>query len=174
MWKRLSMVGLAAVSIGFLPTTAANAGNNKTVTKTVDQVAWTILGTNCDEIPDDNSLSGMGTMRTTTSTKTLDNGTVRMVSETIGSGTATDRDGNVYDWAYVGASKTRTSKAEPAVFRGIFDDFFEVSGSGPVTYVSTFKAHYAEEFGVFFEFIPIKSSGDPFAFPSGGGRCDPV
>ncbi len=152
--KRLTTsVGVLAVLLGTTLGIGADATSaaGKGATRVTYPVSFTVTSANCNQLPDGTSISGDGTFTDITTAS----GT-----ESQGRGTATDNLGNTYVWHYASHLVTQN---------GGFIDHFNVSGNGPAAYVTQFKAVFTDA-GI----IPVWVHGDPYTFPLGPGRCDPL
>jgi hypothetical protein len=153
MLKRLVVGALLSVSIGLGGATSASAaggGNGNTVVET--PVSWTVSWENCNQLPAGITVYGEGRLVDIL----LKSGGV----ESQGRGSASDNLGNTYQWHYASHLTAHNSG---------FIDHFNLSGNGPAAYVTGFRAVFTAA-GI----EPVWVHGDPFAFPDGGGRCDPL
>ena len=140
---------LVATTLGIGANAAPAAG--KGVTVDTYPVAFTVISENCNQLPAGMSISGKGTFTDIFTASGL---------ESQGRGTATDNLGNTYVWHYASHLVTKN---------GGFTDQFSVSGNGPAAYVTAFKAVFTGA-GI----NPVWVHGDPYTFPLGPGRCDPL
>ena len=136
-------------------------------------VSWTIDASKCSNVPADAVIKGTG-MQTVRAKETTRDGVTRRKFVARAEGTATDQAGNAYRWTYENTLVERNSEAEPPLFAGEMTDSFRLKG-GPVTLRNGFEATFVEgtEAGTA-GIYPSSAYGDPFDFPNGPNRCDPL
>lgn len=178
----MHIIGRAAIvfatAIGGTALVPAVAGahgrdGNDRAAPTSRPVQWTIDAASCGELPPGTVLVGDGTLTSRTKERIRNGIMTRRVVEHA-DGTARDQQGNTYHWAYDNELQVRNSAATPMLFSGVMVDTFVLSG-GPASIDNGFEGTYVEDnsagtFGIY----PTSVSGDPFTFPSGPGRCDPI
>lgn len=169
--KRILIGALVAVGGLAAPSAVADAAG-----ATVDRfpVEWTVTADRCDQLPAGMTVTGTGDLIAINRFSTTPSGTTKWIGAAHATGTAVDNVGNQYQWSYTLNFNEETSAAAPAVFTGRIVDSFVLGGPGPAAYVTGFSGVIEEEFGVSFGITPTRVLGDPFDFPSGGGRCDPI
>jgi hypothetical protein len=152
MFKKLVVGTLICVALGLGGAGSASAAGKGVNVVTFD-VSWTVTSANCNQLPPGMTVTGTG--------RFVDTFFKSGGDEAQGWGTAIDSLGNAYRWHYA---------SHFTVQSGGFIDHFNLSGSGPAAYVNGFRATFNAVGGI----EPIWVHGDPFAFPNGGGRCDPL
>ncbi len=178
----------AITSIG-LASGASATGDKDTGSGKLEQlpdtpIAWMMVGPGetsalepylvCSLVPEGTILVGKGVLSTWLRTKTRD-GVTTEYGRGHGVGTAVDQDGNTYNWEYEHEAESANAEVAPTLFHGTFDDAFRLSGNGPIELRNGFEAVQTEDRGVgTFGFYPEHAYGDPFQFPSGPNRCDPL
>jgi hypothetical protein len=176
----IALTAVACLTIGSAQAASADDPGDHghdhggTTTVTPFPVQFVINESNCSMVPPGTVLTGEGTLTDTKTVRVRDGVTIETVV-TPGEGTASDQNGKHYHWKYFSTSKASNSREWTNLFSGVFDDRFSLSGDGPITLENGFTAvtvsdTLANTFGLY----PKKSYGDPFAFPTGPNRCDPV
>lgn len=177
--KRFAMVVgmIATVVLAFGGTASAHNDddNGWTVTVTHNPVNWVLASGHdpgqCPNLPDGIVLTGVGQEVFTSKRRTDRWGITHLHDTSIKQGSVTDNAGNTYRFDYINTAWSISRDGEN--FRGIMFDVFSVKGRGPGTLRNGFLAQI--EFGAdYFRADPISEFGNPFAFPSGPGICDPI
>lgn len=156
---------------------AAKVDKNKAkdVQVYTSSVIWTLTDSQCSYLPTGTVVTGTGTLVDEVTTKLNRDGSVSITYDDLATGTATDQVGNVYQWRYDNLLRHANSVASPNVFRGRMIDSFRLSGDGPIRLNNGFVANTVDDRTAgTFTLDPVSSRGDPFTFPSGPGRCDPL
>jgi hypothetical protein len=176
----IALTAVACLSMGSAQAASADDPEDHghdhggTTTVTPFPVRFVIRKSDCKMIPDDTVLTGEGTL-TDTKTVRVHDGVTTETIVTPGEGTATDQNGKQYHWKYFSTSKASNSREWTNLFSGVFDDRFSLSGDGPITLENGFTAVTVSDTSAnTFSIYPKKTHGDPFAFPNGPNRCDPV
>jgi hypothetical protein len=170
--KRLALVAIAMVSVGLSATAAVAADGGATVE--TFPVSFVISSATCPNLAAGTTVTGSGTEKSITTTRTDRTGVTTIVNSTHGQGTATDQAGNGYVWDYSNEFRVSNSTADRGVFSGLMSDHFSLSGSGPAKLSNGFVATITTDFATFFTFDPINSRGDPIDFSIGAAHCDPL
>jgi hypothetical protein len=125
----------------------------------------------CSNLPSGTVLSGSGTGKSITTTRTDRNGVEIVENSTHSHGTATDQDGNTYVFNY--SNEFRATLDDEGVLSGLMSDSFVVAGSGPARLNNGFVGHFV--LSSFFSLpVVISSHGDPLDFATGDTHCDPL
>jgi hypothetical protein len=167
--KRSAIAALAAAALALAGTALAGGGG---ATIETFPVSFTITDATCPHLPPGTTLTGSGTEKSVTVTKT-NKGITRIHNTSHATGTATDQAGNTYVFNYSNDFNVENSAANPAVFSGIMNDHFSLAGNGPVGLSNGFQAVFTTDFASF-AFTPLKSRGDPIDFATGAAHCDPL
>lgn len=135
-------------------------------------VTFVLTSATCSNLPSGTELSGSGTMRSITTTRTDRDGVLTVVNSTHAHGTATDQDGNTYVFNY---SNEFRATLDGGVYSGLMTDAFALAGGGPARLNNGFVGHFVSDFSSFFT-VPdvISSHGDPLDFVTGEVHCDPL
>jgi hypothetical protein len=169
--KRLALFAIAIVSLGL--SAAAVAADGGATVETFP-VSFVLSSATCSNLPAGTTVSGSGTEKSITTTRTDGSGATTIVNSTHGSGTATDQAGNTYVWDYSNEFRATNTSAEPDVFTGLMTDHFSLAGPGPAKLSNGFVATITTNFATSFSFDPINSRGDPIDFATGTAHCDPL
>ena len=170
--KRLALVFVAIGSLVFGAATAAAANGGADVQ--TFPVSFVMSSAECSNLPAGTTVTGMGTEKSITVTRTDANGVTMIVNSTHALGTATDQAGNSYVFNYNNEFRASDSTATPGVFSGLMSDHFSLAGSGPAKLSNGFLASISTDFSTFFSFDPLNSRGDPLDFATGTAHCDPL
>ena len=135
------LVALFALAFGL---TTAFASNGPTVTS--GPVGWTIGAGVCADYSAINDMVGVGRIKSITTQKTNNDGTITITNTTHASGTASDGTGS-YHWNYTNHYSITNSVATPLVYVGKMTDAFALTGNGPSQSHSGFFADYSENHG---------------------------
>ncbi len=172
-------VGLAAMlvtsSLGaWMPVGASDGDDHGSGSSPEPEaVTWTIDADSCSNVPEGTVIKGTGVL-TVRQKETTRDGAIRRKSVARAEGTATDQAGNTYRWSYENTLVQRNSAATPHLFAGEMSDAFRLRG-GPVTLRNGFEATAVDDLAAgTFGIYPSSAYGDPFNFPSGPNRCDPL
>ena len=166
--KQLVLTAVAAVAL-LLPGSAAAA-----TTVEPFPADFTLSSATCPNLPAGTTITGTGTGKSITVTKTDRRGITTIFNNTVAPGRATDQDGNRYRFLYANRFRVSNSTAEPDVFRGVMVDLFMLNGRGPADLRNGFVANITTDFGDLFTFDPISEFGDPIDFETGETLCDPL
>ena len=138
-------------------------------------VSWTIADGQCSLLPAGTVITGTGTLLDKVTTRNRRDGTMSITFDDHASGTATDQNGNVYEWRYDNDLKQANTIANPNFYTGRMTDSFRLRGGGPLHLSNGFVANIEEDRTAgTFVINPLSSYGDPFNFPNGPNRCDPL
>ncbi len=166
---------LTLCSLTFASPASTAASNETTVTHT--SVSWEIVGgTNCSQLPPGAVITGEGTLTNQIVFHTGRDGLTTVHWYQIANGSATDQIGNSYRWVYKNHEDLVNSLANPLLYTGTMTDSFGLVG-GPLRFSNGFTANVTDDLGNLggiFIAEPTSVRGDPFNFPSGPGRCDPI
>ncbi len=178
-WARRSsaaLISTLALSFGAVATAPVLAADNET-TVTQTDVSWQIAGgANCSQLPPGEVISGQGTVTNRIISHTGSDGLTTVKWYQIAIGSAVDTSGNSYRWVYNNHENLVNSQANLKLFTGTMTDSFKLVG-GPFAFANGFSADVTDDLGNLggiFVAVPTSVKGDPFAFPSGPGRCDPI
>lgn len=162
----VTTVGVVSLTVGSI--IAANEG---AIVETFP-VGFMLTSETCPNLPDDTELTGSGTGKSITTTRTDQDGVEIVTNATHIHGTATDQDGNTYVFNY--SNEFRATLVE-GVYSGLMTDAFAVAGQGPAALNNGFVGHFVSDFSSFFT-VPevITSYGDPLDFETGDVHCDPL
>jgi len=162
---RICVVSLA-LSLG-----AVAAASNGATVETFP-VSFVLSSATCSNLPSGTELTGSGTGKSISTTRTDQDGVVTVVNSTHAHGTATDQEGNTYVFNY---SNEFRATLDEGVYSGLMTDAFALAGQGPAHLNNGFVGHFRSDFSTFFT-VPnvISSHGDPLDFATGEGGCDPL
>jgi hypothetical protein len=135
-------------------------------------VDFVLTSATCPNLPGGTVLTGSGTRKSITTTRTDRDGVVTVTNSTHARGTATDQAGNTYVFNYSNAFR---ATLEGGVYSGFMTDAFALAGRGPVRLNNGFVGDFESDFSTFFR-VPnvISSHGDPLDFATGDVHCDPI
>jgi hypothetical protein len=167
--KRL--VTLAVLFVLTVPGGAAAAPGQTTVERF--PVDFMITSASCPNLSAGATIEGSGTMHSVTRTMERE-GITTVANSSTATGSATDQDGNSYQFVYKNRFSVANSAADPGLFSGVMHDLFLLRGSGPETLTNGFVAVFTTNFADVNQFDPISSFGDPIDFATGEARCDPL
>ena len=175
MWKKLTAVATLAAGLLIGSVVPAEASNKPTKTEVPPfPVSWTIDSANCTQLPAGTTVTGSGMMTVETTTRVDQQGVTHVRFVAQAEGEASDQDGNAYVFRYANNYQIHNSVEQPHNYNGLMVDHFSLRGHGPAALSNGFTARGFEDFAVgTFGLDPISVHGDPFAFPSGPGLCDP-
>jgi hypothetical protein len=175
--KRLARcVPLLAVLVFAVTGAVAEAaqGGADVVTTTV---SFTMTSASCANLPAGTTITGSGSQRSVTTTRTDASGVTRIVNATHAHGTASDQDGNSYVFNYANEFRISNTLAQPDLFSGLMTDSFTLAGPGPAKLQNGFVANLTApaDFSTA-SWDVIQSRGDPISFESGPivSHCDPL
>jgi hypothetical protein len=167
--KRLVLIAVAAAAL-LLPGSAVAGG----VTTTIEsfpadfEMSWET----CPNLPEGTTITGTGTGRSVTKTKTDRHGITTVFNSSIARSKATDQDGNRYRFFYSNQFRVSNTTADPDTYTGIMVDLFLLRG-GPAKLRNGFLARITTDFENF-AYDPIFAFGDPLDFETGAAMCDPL
>jgi hypothetical protein len=153
-----------------------NQGGGIPVTST-EPITWTMDAAACSNLPAGTTIEATG-VRTLRLKSVERNGVTKETVIDHAEGTAT-AGGVTYNWTYDNKTTASNSAVAPSLFHGEMTDAFRLSGPGPISLRNGFAAAIFDDrqnppneksFGIF----PKSAFGDPFNFPFGPGRCDPI
>ena len=94
-------------------------------------VSFTVTSETCSNLPSGTELTGSGTGKSISTTRTDQDGVVTVVNSTHAHGTATDQEGNTYVFNYSNEFRASNTAADPDMISGRMTDHFSLSGRGP-------------------------------------------
>jgi hypothetical protein len=165
------VLAVGAVVALLLPA-SAQAKKTERTTET-RPVTFEIKSADCPNLPPGTTISGTGTLTSTTWT-TKRRGHRTVTNSSLAPGTATDQAGNSYTFLYSNQFLVSNTRSRPNVFSGVMIDLFTLQGTGPATLSNGFLARYTTDFGQLNRLKPIDAFGDPIDFQAGTARCDPL
>lgn len=169
--KRLVLTAVAAAAL-LLPGSAVAGGGTTTIEPF--PADFTLSWQTCPNLPEGTTITGTGTGRSITRTKTDPRGITTVFNSTIAPGKATDQDGNRYRFLYSNQFRVSNTTADPDLYSGVMVDLFVLKGNGPASLRNGFVARITTNLGEFFDFDPIFAFGDPIDFDTGAAICDPL
>ena len=139
------------------------------------KVSFRLTSKTCPRLPAGTTVKGIGRQSAVTKTTTDPaTGIVTVVNYTKSVGTATDNKGGSYLFDYRNSFHVQNSAAAPATYIGTMFDLFSLTGRGPSSLRNGFVALFTTDLASSFSFQRLLAWGDPIAFPSGAGHCDPL
>jgi hypothetical protein len=168
--KRAVVTVIGVVSFALSLGAIVVASNGATVE--TFPVSFVLSSEMCSNLPSGTMLTGSGTEKSITTTRTDRDGIVIVTNSSHAHGTATDQDGNTYVFNY---SNEFRATLEGGVYTGFMTDSFALAGGGPAHLNNGFVGHFESDFLTFFT-VPgvISSHGDPLDFVTGDTHCDPL
>jgi hypothetical protein len=153
---------------------AQAADAQPTVSRT--SVGFTMTSATCSNLPAGTTINGSGTETSVTTVKTDRSGATTIQNATTAQGSATDLQGNRYQFQYTNRYTITNSTAHPDVFTGTMMDLFVLAGRGPANLRNGFDADLTDASADLstVSYNARSSFGDPISFPSGAARCDPL
>ncbi|MEO5837381.1 MAG: hypothetical protein ABIQ73_04520 [Acidimicrobiales bacterium] len=131
----------------------------------------------CPNLPDGVTVSGSATINHVVKTRTDRGGITHVVDRAESNGVATGN-GNSYEYSYDNVVRAKNSQSDPDTIVGTMKDAFTLKLGHRTVLHNGFLANLTvgpgAPGGLGFYLLPIYAFGDPFAFPNGGGRCDPI
>jgi hypothetical protein len=135
-------------------------------------VSFVLTSATCPNLPEGTVLTGSGTGKSITTTRTDRDGVVTVTNSTHAHGKSTDQAGNTYVFNYSIAFR---ATLEGGVYSGFISDAFALAGRGPVRLNNGFVGDFESDFSTFFRAPNVISShGDPLDFATGDVHCDPL
>jgi hypothetical protein len=168
--SRLVLTAVAAAAL-LLPGSAV-AGDGTTTVEPFP-ADFTMSWETCPNLPEGTAITGTGTGRSVTTTKTDRRGITTVFNSTIAPGRATDQDNNSYRFLYSNQFRVSNTTADPDTYTGIMVDLFLLHGDGPARLRNGFLARITTDLENF-AFDPIFAFGDPIDFETGAAICDPL
>lgn len=181
--RRLFALALSTTAIAFAMAGPASARDDererherdKTVTVSEFDVSWTLTDAQCSFVPPGTKIDGTGSLVVVFTESTNRRGETTWDFDARAHGSATDQDGNVYEWRYHNILRETNTVAEPDVFTGPTTDAFRLKGDGPIRLRNGFRAVVTDDYGAgTVVFNNLTSFGDPFDFVNIRNRCDPL
>jgi hypothetical protein len=169
--KRLVLIAVAAAVL-LLPGSAVAGGGTTTVEPF--PADFTMSWETCPNLREGTTITGTGTGKSVTITKTDRRGITTVFNSSIAPGRATDQDGNRYRFLYSNQFRVSNTTANPDLYSGIMVDLFLLQGDGPARLRNGFVARITTDLGELFLFDPIHAFGDPIDFETGAAICDPL
>jgi hypothetical protein len=171
---QLKRLVLAACAVGALlvPGSAVAGGASTTIESF--PADFTMSWQTCPNLPEGTTITGIGTGRSVTVTKTDRRGITTVFNSSIAPGRATDQDGNRYRFLYSNQFRVSNTTANPDLYSGLMVDLFVLHGDGPANLRNGFLARITTDLGDLFLFDPIHAFGDPIDFETGEAICDPL
>jgi hypothetical protein len=168
--KRLVLIAFAVALL--LPGSAVAGGATTTIESF--PADFTISWQTCPNLPEGTTITGTGTGRSVTITKTDRRGITTVFNSSIALGRATDQDDNRYRFFYSNQFRVSNTTANPDLYSGVMVDLFLLNGEGPARLRNGFLARITTDLGDFFAYDPIQAFGDPIDFETGAAICDPL
>jgi hypothetical protein len=131
----------------------------------------------CPNLPAGVTVTGSATIDHVVKSRTDRGGILHVIDKAESNGEATDGR-NTYRYSYDNVVWSRNSLADPDTTAGIMTDLFILKLRHRTVLRNGFIANATfgpgAPGGLGFHLDPIFAFGDPFNFPNGGGRCDPI
>lgn len=169
--KRLVLTTVAVAAL-LLPGSAI-AGRGTTTIEPFP-ADFTLSSKTCPNLPEGTTITGTGTGRSVTKTKTDRHGITTVFNSSIARSKATDQGGNKYRFLYFNQFRVSNTTADPDLYTGLMVDLFLLNGNGPARLENGFLARITTDLGESFTFDPIHAFGDPINFETGEAICDPL
>jgi len=134
-------------------------------------VTFEITSAACPNLPAGTTISGQGTLTSTTWTNKR-RGVTTVINTSVASGTATDQAGNASTWVYSNQFFVANQSKKSRKFSGTMIDVFELKGPTPLS--NGFLAKYRTDFAELNVIKPIDDFGDPIDFKALQPHCDPL
>ena len=168
MRRHVFTIGVVSLALSLGTLVAASKG----ATQETFPVSFVLTSETCSNLPSGTVLTGSGTEKSITTTRTDRDGIVTVTNSTHAHGTATDQDGNEYIFNY---SVAYRATLEAGVYSGFISDAFALAGRGPARLENGFVGEFVSDFFSFFTATNVISShGDPLDFATGAVHCDPL
>jgi hypothetical protein len=162
----VTLVGVVLLGVGSI-IAASNGATVETF-----PVGFVLTSATCSNLPSGTELTGSGTGKSITTTRTDRDDVEIVTNSTHSHGTATDQDGNTYVFNY---SNEFRATLVGGVYSGLMTDAFALTGEGPARLSNGFVGHFESDFSSFFTVRDvIASHGDPLDFATGDVHCDPL
>jgi hypothetical protein len=184
--KRLAMfVGVIATLVLTFGGTASarNDGDNGWTVSTFSDgpINFSIVGGNgpneCPNLPAGVTVSGTAIIDHVVKSRVDRAGILHVIDRAESNGVATNN-GTTYRYSYDNVVLAKNSLADPDTIVGIMIDAFTLKLQHQTVLRNGFIANGTfgpgAPGGLGFYLVPIHEFGDPFNFPNGGGRCDPI
>jgi hypothetical protein len=131
----------------------------------------------CPNLPAGVTVNGSAIIDHVVKTRIDRGGILHVIDRAESSGVATDN-GNTYQYSYDNVVRAKNSLADPDTIVGTMTDAFILKLRHRTVLHNGFLAKGTfgpgAPGGLGFYLVPIREFGDPFNFPNGGGRCDPI
>ena len=165
---RLVPSAVAVIALLFPASALAQKVDRKTETS---PATFQITSAACPNLPAGTTISGQGTLTSTTWTNKR-RGVTTVINTSVASGTATDQAGNASTWVYSNQFIVANTRKKASRFSGTMIDVFELKGPTPLSngFLAKFRPDLAEQNVI----NPIDDFGDPIDFGTGEARCDPL
>lgn len=138
-------------------------------------VTFTLTSATCSNLPAGTTVDGSGTEISVTTVRTDRSGATTIQNATTAHGSATDLQGNRYQFVYTNHFRITNTTAHLDVFTGPMTDLFVLAGRGPANLRNGFVADFTANADLSKVTFNARSSfGDPIDFPSGVAHCDPL
>ena len=165
---RLVPSAVAVIALLFPASALAQKVDRKTETS---PATFQILSAACPNLPAGTTISGQGTLTSTTWTNKR-RGVTTVINTSVASGTATDQAGNASTWVYSNQFIVANTRKKASRFSGTMIDVFELKGPTPLS--NGFLARYRTDFAGHDSIKPIDDFGDPIDFKQIQPHCDPL
>lgn len=185
--KRLAMfVGvIATLVVAFGGTASAhNDHDNGWTVSTFSEgpIAFSIVAGNgpneCPNLPAGVTVTGSAIIDHVVKSRIDRGGIKHVIDRAESNGVATDNANKTYRYSYDNVVRAKNSLADPDTIVGTMTDAFSLKLRHRTVLRNGFIANGTfgpgAPGGLGFYLVPIAEFGDPFNFPNGGGRCDPI
>ena len=175
---------IATIVLAFGGTASAQNDDNHgwTVsTSSEGPIPFTIVAGNgpneCPNLPAGVTVSGSAFINHVVKTRIDRGGILHVIDRAESNGVATGN-GNTYQYSYDNVVRAKNSLSDQSTIVGTMKDAFTLKLGHRTVLHNGFLAHGTfgpgAPGGLGFYLVPIYEFGDPFNFPNGGGRCDPI
>jgi hypothetical protein len=164
------------MTVGLVASALAFAAGTATAGATIKEfpVSFVLTSATCPNLPPGTTVTGAGSEKSITNTRTDRNGAMTVMNTTHAFGTATDQAGNQYVFNYSNSFDVSNTGLTDPIFSGRMVDSFSLSGSGPARLTNGFQAGFTTNFDTLFAFEELNSRGNPIDFTTGAALCDPL
>jgi hypothetical protein len=166
--SRLVLSAVAIVALALPASALAQKTQRETETT---PVTFEITSAACPNLPAGTTISGQGTLTSTTWTSKR-RGVTTVINTSVASGTATDQALNASTWVYSNQFTVANAHKKASKFSGTMIDVFELKGPTPLS--NGFLARYRTDFAGHDSIKPIDDFGDPIDFKALQPHCDPL
>jgi hypothetical protein len=167
----LRLVPSAVAVLALLLPASAHAQKKVDRVTETSPVTFEITSAACPNLPAGTTISGQGTLTSTTWTSKR-RWVTTVINTSVATGTATDQAGNASTWVYSNQFLVTGTRKKARKFSGTMIDVFELKGPTPLS--NGFLARYRTDFAGDDVITSIDDFGDPIDFETGEARCDPL